>query len=178
MRSGTRVLIALIIAAATVIGACTGGATGDPVGTVKTVVGLVEAKQFDKVADYACAAKRQQVTDQFDLSKAFTGAAEGVDPKKIVDGMTIKFENLEVKEVSRSGDKATVSIKGKVSMKVDPAVLREIVRDLLKQQGIEATDQMVDAALNQFSSAFDQSQDMDETVALVNEGGKWLICED
>jgi hypothetical protein len=106
------------------------------------------------------------------------GSLPGVDTKKFSDALTIKFENLEVKEKSREGDKAVVSMKGKMSMTVAPDQLKELVKEALKASGqADVTDEMVEMALGAMGDQFNFSQDMDEEVTVVNEGGKWLICE-
>ena len=72
----------------------------------------VENKKFDTIADFACAAQKDEITEAFDVSTAITAeVGEDVDPQKVLDAMTFKVSGLEVKEVSKSSNKATVQVK-------------------------------------------------------------------
>jgi hypothetical protein len=175
-----RLGMAAVLVLGVVLAGCGGGggSTSDPAGVVKAVTDAMQAKQWDKIADYACAEKKDEIAKQFNFAESMAGSLPGVDTKKFSDALTIKFENLEVKEKSREGDKAVVSMKGKMSMTVAPDQLKELVKEALKASGqADVTDEMVEMALGAMGDQFNFSQDMDEEVTVVNEGGKWLICE-
>ncbi len=105
----------LVFALGVVLAGCGGGgSTSDPVSTVKAVTGVMQSKQWDKIADYACAAKKDEIAKQFDLSQSLAGSLQGIDSKKFSDALTIKFSNLDVKEKSKTGDKAVVTMTGKI----------------------------------------------------------------
>jgi hypothetical protein len=169
--------MALVLVLGVALAGCGGGGgTGDPVSVVKEVTNAMQAKQWDKIADYACADKKDEIAKQFNFAESL--AIPGVDTKKFSDALTIKFSSLDIKEESRSGNTAVVSMKGKLEVTVQPDMLKDVVKQALQASGqTDVTDAMVEAALSSMSDQFNFSQDMDEKVNVVNEGGKWLICQ-
>ena len=90
--------------------------------------------------------------------------------------MKIDFQDMTVTPVSESGSDATVHMKGKVGITIDPAAARNLVKKILEAQNVSATDAMIDGLLTQMSGQFSQTNDIDEDVKMVQENGKWLIC--
>ena len=152
------------------------GNSGDPTATVKDFVSLVEQKQFDKIPDIACAAEKDAMKEQFDIAGQLAGTLEGVDAKSITDAMTIKFDNLEVKEVEKSADKAKVSLKGDLKMSVDKAKMTDVLKKVLVAQGMPVDDATVATMLDSMVGAFEQGEPVDSTVDLVVENGRWVVC--
>ena len=76
----------------------------------------------------------------------------------------------------RLGDKAQVQMKGTLTMKFDREKLKAVVTALLKSQGMDATDEIVNQALDQVAGQLEQGQAIDNKVDLVKENGKWVIC--
>jgi hypothetical protein len=171
----TRVAAA-VLAATIVVAACGGGPSGDPTATVKDFVSLVEQKQFDKVADIACEAQRADVTEKFNVGDQYAGNLQGVDAKTITDAMTIKFENLDVRETSKSNDRATVSLKGDRTLSVDKAKMTEVVKAALAAEDAPTDDVAVAKVIDSMVRAFEQGEPIDLSVDLVVENGKWAIC--
>jgi len=175
----------LVMALSLVLAACGGGDNGDDgdaTGTVNDLFNAIENKQFDKIPDFACAAQKEDVRQTFDFGSIIASSLGGadVDPQMILDALTFKLSGLEITEKSKSGDKAIVHAKGRLEMTVDPEKFKDVVRELLKQQGIgdvsdELMDQFAGPVMEQFE---DFSTDMDDDIALVKEDGKWLICDE
>ena len=112
--------------------------------------------------------------------KSANGSGADADADQILEMLTFKVSDLKVTEKSKSGDKAVVSVTGRLEMTVDPEKFKDLVRDMLKEQGMgdvsdELIDQFAGPALEQFE---DFSTDLDEELEVVKEGGKWLICGD
>jgi predicted nucleic-acid-binding protein len=62
-------------------------------------------------------------------------------------------------------------------MKFDREKLKVVVTTLLKAQGMATvTDDIVNQALDQVAGQLEQGQDMTNTVDLIKENGKWVIC--
>jgi hypothetical protein len=185
MKKQLSVLMFLVVALGLVLAACGGdgnGGDGDPTGTVNDLFEAIENKQFDKIPDYACAAQKDEVRQTFDFGSAIASSLGGadVDPQMILDALTFKLSDLEITEKSKSGDKAVVHAKGRLEMTVDPEKFKDVVRELLKQQGIgdvsdELMDQFAGPVMEQFE---DFSTDLDDDIALVREGDQWLICDE
>jgi len=126
--------------------------------------------------DYACAAKKGDVASAFGSGDMSQLTALGIDPNDVFNSMKIDFQDMAVTPVSASGSDATVHMKGKIAVTVDPAAARNLVKKILEAQNITATDEMIDAALSQMSGSFSQTNDIDEDVKMVQENGKWVIC--
>lgn len=172
------VMIVVIVLSA-LLAACGGAASGgDPVSTVKAAMAAVTSKQFDKMSDLACAAKKDSVTGEFNPAAALTGQGFAKeDAQKLLDAMTISFDNAEFGTPAISGDSASIPMKGKLSMKFDKGKLKDFVKSLMAAQGLaNATDDQINQALDMVSSQMEQGQSIDTTVDLIKENGKWVIC--
>ena len=168
------VLIAVIVMSA-LLSACGGGAAAaDPTSALKDAMQAVVDKNFDKLAELTCAAKRDQVKDTFNPATAL--GATGVDSAKILDAMTISLKDPTYTKVSEEGDKAVVQFKGAMSMKFDMTKFRAIMKDVLAAQGQTVTDAELDAGLAAISGQLEQGQALDQKIDMVKEGGKWLMC--
>jgi hypothetical protein len=158
-----------------------GGSSGpgsDPVGTVKGLMDTVQAGQWDKITDYACAAQKDELKKQFESLGTGAGSALGdLGLNDIGDALKISFTNLDVKEKSREGDKAVVSVSGKIKMEFNKDKVKELVKKAAEAQGQTVTDEQINMALGMLSGLGGMEQDMNQDMTVVNEGGKWLICE-
>ena len=172
-RSTLASIAALVLLA---VAACGGGATGDPTATVKEMVSLVESKQFAKIADIACAAEKQAVAEQFDFGTQLSGELPGMDAAAITDTMTISMEPITYTEVEKSADKAKVKMTGTMTIGVDTEKMKALLAKTLQAQGLPADDAMIGPAVDAMVTEFAQGQDIDSTVDLVFENGKWLVC--
>ncbi|MBP7687807.1 MAG: hypothetical protein KA765_07870 [Thermoflexales bacterium] len=171
-------LLAVLFVLSVVLTACGGGAAAsDPTAAVKSAMDAVVNKQFDKLVEYSCAAKKDEVAGQ--LNPAAQLANAGMDEattKQLLDSMNITLTGAEFTKVSETGDKAQVQMKGTLTMKFDREKLKAVVTTLLKSQGMDATDEIVNQALDQVSGQLEQGQAIDNKVDLVKENGKWVIC--
>ena len=168
------VLVAIVMVLGVLLSACGGGAASDPAGVVKDMMSAVTNKQFDKIADFACAAQKDQIKNSLDPASQ-VGAA-GIDVNKMLDAMTISFSNADITKVSESGDKATVQVKGTLSIKVDREKFKSFLADVMKAQGQTVSDDMLNTVLDQAASQFEKGQDINSQVDVVKENGKWLVC--
>jgi hypothetical protein len=180
MMKGLTRTIGALAAAVLTIGACgggTGGNSDDPVGVVNQAMAATESGGFDALTQYACEANKADIADAFGGADLSGLAAAGIDPDELFDAMKIDFDNIAVNEVSRSGDEATVHVKGTMKLTFDDAKIREIFKAILQAQGIEPTDQMIDAALLTMQGQLSQTQDVETDMKVLQENGKWVICE-
>jgi hypothetical protein len=178
-----RAFLVLVLAFGLVLAACGGGGGDeDTTGVVKDLFNAIETKNFEKIPDFACADQKQQVRETFDFGAIMTEALGGADadPQTILDMLTFQVSNLEVEEKSKSGDTATLHVKGRIEMTVNPEKFNDVVRELLKAQGMgdvsdELIDQFAGPMLEQFE---DFSVDLDDDLRVVKEEGKWLVCDE
>jgi hypothetical protein len=168
------VLVVAILVLSALLSACGGGAASDPAGVVKDMMQAVTNKQFDKIADFACAAQKDQIKNALDPASQL--GATGIDVNKMLDAMTISFSNADISKVSESGDKATVQVKGKLAIKVDREKFKSFLADVMKAQGQTLSDDMLNTVLDQAASQFENGQDINSQVDMVRENGKWLVC--
>ena len=167
---------ALAAVVVVVVAACGGGASGDPTATVKEMVSLVEAKQFSKVADIACAAEKAAVAERFDIGTQLSGELPGMDAAAITDAMTIKMDPIAYAELEKSADKAKVKMTGTMTIGVDREKMTALLTKALEAQGMPVDDATIGPVLDSMVTEFAQGQDIDSTVDLVYENGKWLVC--
>ncbi len=127
---------------------------GDPVGVVKAAMAAVTSKQFDKLSELACAAKKDSVTGQFNPAAALTGSGMSKeDGQKMLDAMTISFDNAEYGTPTITGDSASIPMKGTLSMKFDQAKMKAVLKSMLASQGLaNATDDQISQVLTMVSS--------------------------
>lgn len=170
----TRAALAVIVVVG--VAACGGSASGDPTATVKEMVSLVETRQFSKVADIACAAEKAAVAEQFDIGTQLSGELPGMDAAAITDAMTITMDPMTYKELERSADKARVQMTGTMTIGVDKEKMTTLLTKALEAQGMPVDDATIGPVLDSMVSEFAQGQDIDSTVDLVYENGRWLVC--
>ena len=176
MKRLSLILIALVMLSVALT-ACGGGAASDPAAVVKAAMGAITEKNFDKLTEYVCAAKKDEVQQAFNPAGALAGGT-GIDPKKILDAMTIKLENGEFTKISESGDKAEVQMKGKLTISVDKEKFKTVMVEIAKASGQDLPAEQMDQVLDMVIGQFSQGTDLNEQVAVVKEGGKWLMCPD
>jgi hypothetical protein len=170
------IVMVFVFVLSALLTACGGGgaAANDPVGTVKAAMQAVVDKKFDQLAEMTCAAQKDKVKQTFNPAGAL-GAA-GVDATKILDAMTISLQNPEYTKVSEETDKAVVQMKGKLSIKFDKEKLKAVMKDIMKAQGQDLSDDQLAAGLDMLAGQMEQGQDMDQKVDVVKENGKWVFC--
>ncbi len=154
-------------------GALPGGASAnDPVGAVNRLADLVEAKQFTQLASAVCTAKQAEVAARFDPSRQLASTITGLDASAALDAMTISFADLQVTEVSRTGDTAVVAIDGTLNISFDEARMRPLLEAVVQQQGLPPST--LDSMLDGLAA---RSLPIDSQLEVVNENGTWLVCD-
>src|SRR6185295_950843 len=106
---------ALVMAATVALSGCGGGAANlnEPAGAVTAAMDAAKSGGFAKLADFACAAKKGDISNLFGGSGAGSLGALGVDPNALFDAIKIDFQDVKTTETSKSGDTATVHVTGK-----------------------------------------------------------------
>jgi len=149
-----------------------------PAGVVGSAFAAVEEGGLARLPEFACASKKDNLFELMgqDLNTLQDMINSGIDPNEVANGMRLKFENLKVTEVAKSDQAATVNVKGKVTRTLDRAVFRKIVTQMFKDQGVNPTDQMLDATEAQFASRMTSTQSFDTNYQMVLEDGTWVLC--
>lgn len=174
-----RIKAVAILGALTIgLAACGGAAPGgDPVGTVNAAFSAAESGGFTALTPFACAASKDNITGLFGGGGVEEMTAAGIDPNELFAAMKIDFQDVKATEKSRDGSTAVVQVSGKMAVQIDQAKFREVMKKVLEAQGQAIPDAQLDQMLTAMSGSLTTTQDLDEEVNLVNEGGKWLICE-
>lgn len=178
-RAVARLLSSLALVALAVM-ACSGssplGGGGDPASVVKDALAVVQSKDLAKIGDLACAAKKDEVVKSLDFSSSL-GEGSGVDSKQVLDAVSIDTSKVTVGQPTITGDTATVPVSGSMTMNVDPAKMKPIVKAQLEAAGMPADDAAVEAMMGVMGGFTGQPIPMNETMTLVKENGVWKICE-
>jgi hypothetical protein len=166
----------LIVSVAGCSGGPGGGGTGDPSSSVKSALEAAQSGGITKLADYACAAKKDDVENLF-AGEGVGGLTElGLNADEVFDAMKMEFKDIQTTEKSRTGDAAVVHVTGNMVITVDPAKMRELMKKAMAAQGQTVDDATLDAVIASMSGSLSQTQPLDEDIQVVQEGGKWLIC--
>jgi hypothetical protein len=177
----SRILRPLLVATVLSVGvaACSGAPAAnqsEPAGTVKAAMDAAQSGGVAKLADFACAAKKGEISSLFGGGELGSLAALGVDPNDVFNAVKMDFKDIQTTEKSKSGDNAVVHVTGNMTITIDPAKVRDIMKKMMEGQGQSVDDATLDAALAAMSSQLTQTQALDEDIPVVQEGGKWLIC--
>jgi hypothetical protein len=181
-RAGSRSILAgglLALSLVVVPGAMAAGPSADdPAATVNALLDTLIAKDFEAIGGFACAEKRAEVTQQFDLEATFASLGEGVDVAALFAGLTVTTPDRVVGVAANDGTTATVSVSGSIAVDVDEAVAREFVRQLMEAQGQPVTAELLDQYTPLFLGQVERSQDLAQDLVVVKEDGVWLLCDD
>jgi len=181
--NGLRAPMSFAIAALLLLAGCRYlPAAGDsPAGVVTAAYEAVEAAGlggYERLTDFACAAQADDVIALLggDAASLSTLTAVGVDPKDVLAGTSVDFENLKATESSKTDTAAKVRVTGTAKHTVDEAAFREIVTKMLKARGVKPTKKILDQTTAEFADQLTTSQKMKFDVKLIQEDGKWVIC--
>jgi hypothetical protein len=159
-----------------VLSACGGGASSDPQGSVKAAFEAVNSGGLAKMTDFMCAAKRGDPAAVLGSGISELTQA-GVSATDLMNAITVKVSNVTTTEKSKTDKAATVHVTADTQLTFDKDKFRNIMKTVLTAQGKPTDDATLDLVMNALSSQMSQTQKMDEDIELVNEGGKWLVCE-
>ena len=171
--------VALLGAVAIAVAACGGGApnTGDPAGAVNAAFDAAESGGLTKLTEFACAAQKDNIAAAFggDSLAGLEGA--GITAEELFGAMKMSFDNVKTEEKSRDGDKAVVHVTGDMKIEFDKTKFKDILKAMMEQAGQTVDDATLELAMGAMESQLTQTQKIDEDMTVVQEGGKWLICE-
>jgi hypothetical protein len=174
-RSRAALAMAMLLA----IAACSGppGSANDPAGAVSGAFAAAQSGGLAKLTDFACAAHKNDMLEALGGADVSGLTEAGIKPEDIASAMTVAFSNIATKEVSKTDTTATVHVTGDMAMKVDAEKFKTIAKAMFTAQGLPADDATINAMVTAMAAQMSTTQKLDEDVQVVNEGGKWLICE-
>jgi hypothetical protein len=170
---------ALIAGLILTIAAC-GGAAGpanDPVGTVNAAIAAAQSGGIAKLTDFACAAHKNDIAGAFGGSDLSALTAAGIKPEDIFGAMSMAFANVSATQTSKTDTTATVHVTGDMKITIDKEKFKTIAKAMFTAQGLPADDTTVNAMVDAMAGQMSSTHKLDEDINVVNEGGKWLICE-
>jgi hypothetical protein len=176
-----RRVTALAFALAMALGACSGvpggAAANDPSGVVTAAFAAAQSGGIIKLTDFACAAHKNDITGAFGGGGLGALTAPGVKPEDLFAAMSVSFANVTTKEVTKTDTAATVHVTADMTVKIDKDKFKTIAKTLFTAQGLPADDTTINAMVDAMATQLSSTQKLDSDVKVVNEGGKWLICE-
>jgi hypothetical protein len=179
MKRMNRRLLGLVGAVVIAVAACGGGgpSTADPAGAVTAALDAAESGGLTKLTEFACAAQKDKIAEAFGGQSLAGLEAAGISAEELFGSMQMSFDNVKATETSRSGDKATVHVTGDMKIAFDKTKFKEILKAMMQQAGQSVDDATLELAMGAMESQLTQTQKLDEDMTVVQEGGKWLICE-
>jgi hypothetical protein len=174
MRGARR--LAVVVVALVSVACSSAPATTDPAGTVQAALSAVTSGGVAKFTDYMCSAKKADPLTALGASNVQALTAAGVKPEDVMAAMSVSFANVAASETSKTATTATVHLTADSSINFDRDKMRPIMKTVLAAQAKPTDDATVDAVLNLMAGSLSRTQHVDQTVNLVNEGGKWLVC--
>lgn len=169
---------ALAAVAIVTLAGCGGGAANvnEPAGAVSAALDAAESGGIAKVLDYTCEAKKGDASALFGGLGSSAGVP-GLDANAMLGAIKMDFQDIKATETSKSGTNATVHVTGKAAVSFDAAKMKEAFKQIMAANGQPVDDATIDAAIAGMGSSLNQTQAIDEDITMVQEGGKWLICE-
>ncbi len=153
-----------------------GGGQSDPAGAVKSAMDAAQSGGLAKLADYACAAKKSDITGLFGGGDAGALGSLGLTSDEIAGAMTMAFKDIQTTEKSKSGNNAVVHVAGNMTITMDPAKMRDLMKKVMQAQGQPVDDAQLDVIIGSMAGSLSQSQPIDEDINVVQENGKWVLC--
>lgn len=170
-------VISVVLILSGLLAAC-GGAANDPVGVTKDAMQAMMDKDFNKLGELTCAAKKANVQNLINPAGALGSA--GIDPNNMLNALTIRLTNAEFTKVSESGDKAVVQVKGTLSIKLDKekakAIMMEGAKAANSQGQFGTPPALMDPIIDALAVLIEQDRKFDNKIDVVKEGGRWKVC--
>ena len=172
-------VVALVIVGVVGLAGCgaAGGPANDPAGSVTNALSAMSSGGLAKVSEFACAAHKNDIANAFAGGSTGALTAAGLKPDDVFNAMTLSFSNVSAKEVSKNGNAAVVHVTADMKVAFDKDKFKVLLKSVLAAQGQPTDDATLDAAMTMMAGQLEKTQHMDEDVNVVNEDGKWLICE-
>jgi hypothetical protein len=176
-----RRVAALAFTLALAIGACSGvpggAAANDPSGAVTAAFAAAQSGGIAKLTDFACAAHKNDIAAAFGGANAGALTAAGIKAEDVFGAMSMTFANVTTKEVSKTDTAAVVHVTSDMTINVDKDKFKALVKTMMQAQGQAVDDTAIDAIIAPMAATLSKTQKLDEDINVVNEGGKWLLCE-
>jgi hypothetical protein len=151
-------------------------AASSPEAAVSELLDRAASGDLGDLDGLVCAAQQDTVRSQFDV-----GAMLG-DPSAGEDGaageLAFAFTDRSVSVVSQEGDSAVVRLTATMRIDMDEAQIREYVVGLMEATGSGLSDAEVEQMVALFTTSMATGQAIDEEIALVQEDGEWVVCDD
>ena len=171
--------VALFGAIMIAVAACGGGGSNanEPTGAVTAALDAAKSGGLSKLADFACAAKKGDIAAAFGGEGLGELTALGISPDDLFNSMQMSFENVAATEKSRDGSTAVVHVTADMKISFDRTKFKDILKKIMEAQGQTLDDAALELMMGAMEGQLSQTQKMDEDITVVQEGGKWLICD-
>jgi len=175
-----RQLALLIVTVALAVAACSGASPlaggSDPAGIARQALGALQAGDFAKLTDLACAASKADIANSF--TGGLTDLAPGTDASTVLQAIKVDTSKVTVGDATVTGDTAVVPLHGSMTISIDTEKAKPIIQAALKAQGVAADDAAVNAAMGMLTAFQGQPIPVDDQpLTLKQENGAWKVCE-
>ena len=126
---------------------------------------------------YFCAERESALREALDAGLADL-AALGVDPDELLGTLTIDLEDIQLQEISRDDDQAIVHASGMIRLDFAPDLLKPVLRSAMEASGNQVSEQELDLMVSLASIVAARGVPLDTEIALIQENGQWLVCDD
>jgi len=157
--------------------AAAGGVNSDLAKAVQDAFAAIQTGGVAAAIPLTCAAKQAEAAQAFAGASATSLTQLGVKMEDLLSAMKLTWSNLVIKSATATGDKGTVAYSADLKVDLDATKMRAIMKTVLAAKGQPVDDAALDTVMAAMQPQLSKSQHVDDTVDLVKENGKWVMCD-
>ncbi|CAN5778476.1 hypothetical protein BH23CHL8_BH23CHL8_27010 [soil metagenome] len=152
-------------------------AASSPEAAVLELLDRAAGRDLGDLDGLVCAAHQETVRSQFDPG-ALLGDPSAAGGSGEPQGPAFEFSDRAVSVVSQDDDTAVVRLTATMTLDMDEAQVREYVLGLMEATDTDFSDEDIEQMVGLFTTGLATGQEVDEEIALIREGGEWVVCDD
>ena len=149
----------------------------EPIDVLKGFMSTVEQLDTEKANEYFCQAREAQFEQG--LKEGFKDLeAMGLDPDALISALQIEMEDMTYEEKSREENRAVVHVAGQMMVAFDAEQLQAALEAVAEVQGETLSDEQLALFAMMFSAIGAQQIPVEGDIELIDEGGRWVVCDE